>query len=97
MLSLWISPRDMVQLVLRSLEAPDVHFEIVYGISANRRGWYDNPGAARIGYRPVDNAEDYATEVEAGAAGEPKSPIESAFQGGPFCNQEFEGDAGRIE
>ena len=97
MLSLWISPRDMVQLVVRSLEAPDVHFEIVYGISANRRGWYDNPGAARIGYRPVDDAEDYAAEVEAAVAGEPESPIEGTFQGGPFCSQEFEGDAGRIE
>lgn len=97
MLSLWISPRDMVQLVVRSLEAPDVHFEIVYGISANRRGWYDNPGAARIGYRPVDDAENYAAEVEAAVAGELESPVEGAFQGGPFCSQEFEGDAGRIE
>ena len=97
MLSLWISPRDMVQLVVRSLEAPDLHFEIVYGISANRRGWYDNPGAVRIGYRPVDNAEDYAAEVEAAAAGQPEPPIEGSFQGGPFCSQEFEGDAGRIE
>jgi uronate dehydrogenase len=97
MLSLWISPRDTVQLVVRSLEAPDVHFEIVYGISANRRGWYDNPGAARIGYRPVDDAENYAAEVEAAVAGELESPVEGAFQGGPFCSQEFEGDAGRIE
>jgi uronate dehydrogenase len=92
MLSLWISPRDMVHLVARSLEAPDVHFEIVYGISANRRGWYDNPGAARIGYEPVDGAEAFA-----GAVVEEESPVEGAFQGGPFCSQDFDGDAGRID
>ena len=74
-----------------------MHFEIVYGISANWRGWYDNPGAARIGYRPVDDAENYVAEVEAAVAGELELPVEGAFQGGPFCSQEFEGDAGRIE
>ncbi|MCH7795154.1 MAG: NAD(P)-dependent oxidoreductase, partial [Proteobacteria bacterium] len=60
MLSTWISHRDMVRLVRRALEAEGVHFEIVYGVSANDRNWWDNPGAARIGYAPQDNAEDHA-------------------------------------
>jgi uronate dehydrogenase len=95
MLSLWISPRDMVQLVQRSLDVEAVHFEIVYGVSANRRCWYDNPGATRIGFQPMDNAEDYAAEIEAQTLEEPA--LERAFQGGPFCSDEFDGDAGRIE
>ena len=96
MLSLWISPRDMVQLVQRSLDAPGVHFEIVYGISGNSRAWYDNPGAERIGFRPLDDAEAYAAEVMTAAAGAPEPALERAFQGGPFCSQEFDGDAERI-
>lgn len=95
MLSLWISPRDMTRLVECSLEAPDVHFEIVYGVSANRRCWYENPGAARIGFQPVDDAEDYAAQIEGEGMEEPA--LERAFQGGPFCSQEFDGDADRIE
>jgi uronate dehydrogenase len=52
-LSTWISPRDMVQLTRCSLDA------IVYGVSANQRSWWDNPGADRLGYKPMDDAEQY--------------------------------------
>ena len=96
MLSLWLSPRDMVQLAHRSLEAPDVHFEVVYGISNNPRGWYDNPGAKKIGYAPEDSAEDYAAEVLAVVNPEDEPEIDRQFQGGPFCSDEFDGDLARI-
>ncbi len=89
MLSLWISPADMVQLVLCSLEADEVHFEVVYGISANRRAWYANPGAERIGYVPRDNAEEYLQEVLESA--DVEEGIGQWFQGGPFCTAEFDG------
>lgn len=97
MLSTWISPRDMVQLVKRSLEAPDIRFEIVYGVSANDRTWWDNPAAARIGYVPVDNAEAFAGKIlEAHPPGsEPE--VQRSFHGGSFCALEFVGDPSRIE
>ena len=38
MLSTWLSPRDGIHLIGRALDAPGVHFEIVYGASANDRG-----------------------------------------------------------
>src|ERR1700738_3168669 len=41
-LSLWTSPRDYTQLVRIGLEHPDIRYEIVYGVSKNRRSWYDN-------------------------------------------------------
>ena len=44
-LSIWISPRDYTQLVRIGLEHPDIHFEIVYGVSGNQRSWYDNSNA----------------------------------------------------
>ncbi|MGB3386766.1 MAG: NAD(P)-dependent oxidoreductase [Pseudaminobacter sp.] len=88
MLSLWLSPADMAQLARRCVTAAQVDFEIVYGISANTRAWYDNPGAARIGFVPQDNAEDYADSLW--AEGFCETPVEATFQGGPFCSAEFD-------
>jgi len=94
MLSLWLSPADMGRLALSSLYAENVHFEIVYGISANSRAWYDNPGATKIGYVPSDNAEDFAREFLESEMRE--DDVEAAFQGGPFCSDEFNGDCSKI-
>ena len=69
-LSIWISPRDYTQLVRIGLEHPDIHFEIVYGVSGNQRSWYDNSNAYRLGYKPQDDAEAYAAEIIA-TFGEP--------------------------
>ncbi len=62
-LSIWISPRDLVQLMRIGLEHPEIHFEVVYGVSDNARAWYDNANAHRLGYRPEDQAEDYAASA----------------------------------
>jgi len=97
MLSTWISPRDTVHLVARGLEASDVHFEILYGVSANDRNWWDNPAAARLGYRPRDNAEDYATEILKQRSPEDEPEVEDLFHGGPFCGMDFSGDTDRID
>jgi len=59
-LSIWLSHRDAVQLVRRSLEAPDVGFLIVYGTSDNRRSWWRRDGWDQIGYAPEDQAERFA-------------------------------------
>jgi uronate dehydrogenase len=63
MLSTWISPRDMVELVRCALEAENVHFETVYGVSANTRSWWHDSAAERLGYRPADDAERFAAEI----------------------------------
>lgn len=82
-LSSWLSPRDFAQLVTVGIEHPDLHFEIVYGASANTRSWYDNKNARRLGYRPRDNAESFAAEVL--AREEPASdPRVAHYQGGDF-------------
>lgn len=91
MLSLWLSPGDMARLAVRCLLASDVNFEVVYGVSANTRSWYENPGAERIGFKPVDNAEDYVGSIS--AEGLSEGSVESTFQGGPFCAAEFEAGA----
>jgi uronate dehydrogenase len=73
----WLSHRDAVQLVRRSLEAPDVGFLVVYGVSANRRSWWRRDGWQQIGYAPVDDAEAFA-----GVVGEEER---HRFQGGEFA------------
>jgi uronate dehydrogenase len=63
-LAVWISPGDMARLVLGAIEAPDIRFEVVYGISNNTRRWWDLEGArSALGYAPQDDAETYARDV----------------------------------
>ena len=90
-LSIWISPRDLAQLVTLGIEHPDVRFEIVYGISGNKRAWYDNSNAFRLGYKPQDDSEGLASEVlkkEPPAA----DPLIEQYQGGTFVLAELGGD-----
>jgi uronate dehydrogenase len=94
-LATWISHRDMVELTRCCIEAAKFHFVVLYGVSNNTRNRWQNPHAAEIGYRPVDNAEQYAVELETKTppAGDPARE----FHGGAFCALEFVGDARRIE
>ena len=96
-LSIWISPRDLVQLMRIGLEHPEIHFEVVYGVSDNARAWYDNANAVRLGYAPADRAEDYAKEATEADRALAPDPIGEQFQGGGFCTMEFTGDVSRIK
>jgi uronate dehydrogenase len=92
-LAVWVSPRDMVELVRCGIEAPDFGYATVYGVSANTRKFWDNSAVTFLGYAPKDNAEDWAEEVLAGA---PEDPVAARFQGGWYCAKDFVGDAPRL-
>jgi uronate dehydrogenase len=81
-LSIWASPRDIAQIVSIGIDHPDIKFEIVYGVSGNKRSWYDNSNAVRLGYRPQDDAETYAAETL--AREKPGDPVAELYQGGIF-------------
>ena len=81
-LSIWISPRDLTQLIRIGLEHPDIHYEIVYGVSDNARSWYDNANAHRLGYRPEDHSEPHAEEVLAREPAHAPDQISEIYQGG---------------
>ena len=81
-LAIWFSPRDLAQLVTIGIEHPDVRFEIVYGISRNKRAWYDNSNAYRLGYQAQDDSEAYAKEIL--AREKPGDPVAEKYQGGVF-------------
>jgi uronate dehydrogenase len=95
-LSIWISPRDLVQLMRIGLDHPELHYEIVYGVSDNARAWYDNANARRLGYRPQDRAEDFARSATEADLKLPPDPLGEQFQGGGFCTMEFSGDVSKI-
>jgi len=56
--SAWLAPQDFCQLVENAIEAHNVRFVIVYGISRNTRRLYDlEPGRALLGYEPEEDSE----------------------------------------
>lgn len=77
----WISHRDLVQLVVRCIDAPAFDFLVAYGVSNNRRGRWSNAHVDFLGYRPEDDAETFAGEF----AGMTEDPDDAAFHGGSFC------------
>ncbi len=91
-LSTWISPRDMVELARCCIEAPEYHFLMLYGVSANTRSRWDNGDAALIGFCALDDAEAYAADVNR----EPAGDVAARFHGGGFCALEFSGDPDAI-
>ena len=92
-LSNWISPRDFARLIAVGIDNPNIRFEIVYGVSDNKRSWYDNSNAHRLGYQPQDNAERYAAEVL--VKEKPGDPRAEMYQGGNFVFAEIGGDPSR--
>lgn len=95
-LATWLSPRDCLQLVCRSIEATGVHFEALYGVSRNTRQIYYNPEWQRIGYHPEDDAEAYAEEILTKQPIESEPELERAFHGAMYVSKEFTGRADRI-
>ncbi len=93
-LAIWVSPRDIAQLVSIGIDHPDVKFEIVYGVSDNHRAWYDNSNAYRLGYRPIDKSEAYAASLLAKHQDNP-NPLVEVYQGGTFVAAEDGGDPSR--
>lgn len=92
-LSIWIHQEDMMQLCAIGLEHPDIHNQVVYGVSDNDRSWWDNCVAYKLGYRPKHNAEHYSLAAPHGDG--PPDQIGDLFQGGGFCADEFDGDIDR--
>ena len=90
-LAIWISPRDLAQLVGIGIEHPGIRFEVVYGVSGNRRSWYDNANAVRLGYWPQDDSEPWAEEVLANEK-PGADPLAERYQGGTFVLAELGGD-----
>ncbi|CAD6555907.1 NAD-dependent epimerase/dehydratase family protein [Paraburkholderia metrosideri] len=86
-LSTWFGHDDLMHFLDRCVEAEDVGFLTIWGVSANTRSWWDNSGAARLGYQPKQNSEDYAAEIL--AQPNPLDALGQRFQGGSFVGIDY--------
>lgn len=79
---IWISHRDMVQLMRCCIEAdPSIQYLTLYGTSNNQRKyWAIDYLADLIGYRPVDDGELYV-----GAIADDSPSDSTDLQGGGFA------------
>ena len=84
-LSTWLSYDDLIQLVTRAIDTPTVGFTISYGISNNDRAVVDNSAATYLGYKPKDNAEQYADEILANSPPSDPQDLAQMCHGGPFA------------
>lgn len=81
----WLSYDDLIHLVTRAIDTPSVGFSIIYGVSNNDRAPVDNTKASFLGYRPKDNAEQFAEEVLAKTPAPDVTDPAEMLQGGPFA------------
>jgi len=59
----WLSPGDCTRLVEAALSTPHPGYRVIWGVSANSRAAVSLDAGRAIGYEPLDNAEDYASEI----------------------------------
>ncbi|MEP2717910.1 NAD(P)-dependent oxidoreductase [Pseudophaeobacter sp.] len=85
----WLSYDDLIQLVQRAIDTPVTGFSVVYGVSDNDRAPVDNSKAHHLGYRPKDNAEQFAEMIFAeNGPVDPQAPA-NTHHGGPFAAVEL--------
>jgi uronate dehydrogenase len=85
----WLSYDDLIHLVTRCIETPVCGFSIIYGVSNNDRTPVDNSKAGFIGYRPKDNAEQFASEILPTAPTMDPQNLNHMCHGGPFAGVEL--------
>ena len=81
----WLSTGDLIHLVERAVDSQVVGFTKVYGISNNDRAVVDNTKAGHLGYRPKDNAEEFAKKVFAASPPVDNKDLTHLCIGGPFA------------
>jgi 4-hydroxy-2-oxoheptanedioate aldolase len=69
-------------MMMRCIEAPDIGYMAVWACSNNTRTYWDNTGAEKLGYKPTQNAEDFAPEDP--EAAKPARPDRTAVPGRPI-------------
>jgi len=84
-LGTWLSYDDLIQLVQRAIDAPTTGHSIIYGVSNNDRTPVNNANANYLGFKPKDNAEQFAPDILANEPPIDKNDLAHTHQGGPFA------------
>lgn len=85
----WLSYDDLIHLVEQSINTPVTGFTVVYGVSNNDRSPVDNTAASFLGFRPKDNAEQFAKQILAESDPADLNDPGSLRHGGPFASIEL--------
>ena len=89
----WLSYPDLARLVTAAVTTPVAGFAIIYGVSDNHRSPVDNRKASFLGYRPCDNAEQFATAILAKTPPPDPRDLAQMCHGGPFSTTDL-GESG---
>jgi uronate dehydrogenase len=76
-----------MQFMMCCINTPDVGFLIAWGVSDNTRSYWTPTGCERLGYRPTQNAEDFAADIL--RQENPLDAIARRYQGGSFAGHDF--------
>lgn len=61
-LRIWVSARDLAQLVDIGLSNDQIRYEVLYGVSESPKPLFSNARARELGYLPQDNAQDFLAD-----------------------------------
>jgi uronate dehydrogenase len=86
MMHIWLSARDLTELIRRGLFTPDIGHTIIFGMSDNKEVWWDNRMAAHLGFQPQDTSEVYRDKIERQPMPVADDPT-LVYQGGAFTAQ----------
>jgi uronate dehydrogenase len=84
MLSTWLSPDDFVSLIESVFRAPVLGCPVIYGVSDNDAGWWDNSGVDHLGWKPKDNAERFREKMKKSGSKPRQDDPTMVYQGGKF-------------
>lgn len=92
-LSTWLSYDDLIRIVIQSTKIKKLGFEIIYGVSNNKRLNVDNTNATRkLKINIKDNAEKFLNKLEQKLDIKKDKPGDQ-YLGGPFSIAKLESDA----
>ena len=87
LLSTWFGLDDLVHLMMQCITVPNIGYMPVWACSNNDRSYWDNTGAEKLGYKPTQNAEDWAEDIL--KKPNPLDPIAQQYQGGAFVTLDY--------
>ena len=92
-LSTWLSYDDLIRIVIQSTKIKKLGFEIIYGVSNNKRLNVDNSNATKkLKINIKDNAEKFLNKLEQKLDIKKDEPGDK-YLGGPFSIAKLESDA----
>jgi uronate dehydrogenase len=86
MMHIWLSARDLTDLIRRGLFTPGIGHTIIFGMSDNKETWWDNRLAAHLGFQAQDTSEAYRDKIEQQPMPAADDPT-MVYQGGAFTAQ----------